>query len=121
MDETRRVVLAEDDADIRTLVTRSLEGEFEVEGFENGRDCWDHLESAEPPDVLLLDVMLPGMDGTELFERVRADDRLSAVSVLFLTGREESDLLSAVGEEVDHVAKPFSPSDLRERLHGLVD
>ena len=121
MGETRRVVLAEDDADIRPLVTRTLEGEFDVEGFGNGRTCWEHLESAGPPDVLLLDVMLPGMDGTELYERVRDDDRFSAVSVLFLTDREESDLASAVGEEVDYIAKPFSPSALRERLRGLED
>ncbi|WP_254839094.1 response regulator transcription factor [Natronomonas marina] len=119
MGETRRVVLAEDDEDIRTLVTRTLDGEFEVEAFESGTACWERLESGPPPDVLLLDVMLPGTDGLDLYDRVQADDRLSTVSVVFLTGRDESDLVAAVGEEVDYVAKPFSPSELRERLRAL--
>lgn len=119
MSEKRRVVLAEDDEDVRTLVTRSLGDEFDVEGFGNGTACWERLASGDPPDVLLLDVTLPGMEGPELYERVRETDRLSEVSVLFLTGRDESDLTAAVGEEVDYVAKPFSPSELRERLRAL--
>lgn len=121
MADTRRVVLAEDDRDIRALVTRTLEDGFEVEGFESGTACWERLQADPTPDVLLLDVTLPGIDGVELYERVRATDRLAGVSVVFLTGRDEADLPSAVGEDAGYVAKPFSPADLRERLRTLND
>jgi CheY-like chemotaxis protein len=114
-----RVMLAEDDADIRRLVARTLETEFEYEGDGSGSACWERLQTGEPPDVLLLDVTLPGMDGDEVFERVRRSDRLTDVTVIFMTGRGEADILDLVGEDVDYVRKPFSPSDLRERLREL--
>lgn len=119
MAETPRVVLAEDDRDIRTLVTRTLADEFELATFENGRACWEHLQESAPPDVLLLDVSLPGMDGLELYDRVGASDRLAGVTVVFLTGRNEADVVSEVGEDVSYIAKPFSPSDFRERIQVL--
>jgi len=120
MADPPRVMLAEDDGDIRRLVTRALEGEFDVEAYESGAACWERLQEDPAPDVLLLDATLPGMDGVEVYERIRASDRLSGVTVVFLTGREEADLVDAVGEEVDYMAKPFSPGDLRERLRSLV-
>lgn len=119
MAETPRVMLAEDDGDIRRLVIRTLEAEFEVEGFDSGTACWERLQSDPVPDVLLLDVTLPGMDGLELYERVSDADRLEAMSVVFLTGRDEADVVSEVGEDVGYVSKPFSPSDLRDRLRTL--
>ena len=57
----------------------------------------------------------PGTDGLKLFERVRADDRFSGVSVVFLTGRDRTGLPDAAS----HVAKPFSPTDLLERVEQL--
>jgi len=111
----RRVVLAEDDADVRGLVVTVLGEEFTVEEFGDGRTCWERLQSEPHPDVLLLDVSLPRMDGLELYERVREDDRFSAMSVLFLTGQGEAD----VPEDAGYVHKPFSPSELLERLSEL--
>ena len=108
----RRVVLAEDDADVRGLVVQTLDEEFAVEAFADGRACWERLRSGPRPDVLLLDVSLPRIDGLELYERLREDDRLSATTVLFLTGQEEAE----VPEDAGYVAKPFSPSELLERV-----
>lgn len=119
MEETPRVVLAEDDGDVRRLVDRTLEGEFGVEGFDDGSTCWQRLQADPVPDVLLLDVTMPGMDGVELYERVRDDDRLAGVSVFFLTGRSETDVAAEVDADVEIVSKPFSPSDLRDRLRRL--
>lgn len=121
MGATRRVMLAEDDGDIRRLVARTLEGEFEVEGYESGAACWERLQEDPRPDVLLLDVTLPGMDGVEVYERVQATDRLADVTVIFMTGRDQSDLVEAVGADVDYIAKPFSPGELRERLRSPSD
>ncbi|PSQ42194.1 response regulator [Halobacteriales archaeon QS_9_68_42] len=108
----RQVVLAEDDADVRGLVVRTLDEEFAVESFADGRACWERLQSGPRPDVLLLDVSLPHVDGLELYERVRENDRLSTATVLFLTGQEEAEVPDGAG----YVAKPFSPSELLERV-----
>lgn len=119
MGDSPQVVLAEDDGDVRRLVDRTLEGEFEVEGFDDGSACWKRLQSGPVPDVLLLDVTLPGMDGLELYDHVRGTDRLAGVTVIFLTGRSKADLAAEIGEDVEFISKPFSPSDLRKRLRAL--
>ena len=108
----RRVVLAEDDADVRGLIVQILDEEFVVEAFADGRACWERLRSGPRPDVLLLDVSLPHVDGLELYERVRENDRLSTTAVLFLTGQEEAE----IPDDAGYVAKPFSPSELLERV-----
>ena len=108
----RRVVLAEDDADVRGLIVQTLDEEFAVEAFADGRACWERLRSGPRPDILLLDVSLPHVNGLELYKRVSEDDHLSAVTVLFLTGQEEAE----VPDDAGYVAKPFSPSKLLERV-----
>ena len=105
-------MLAEDDADVRGLIVQILNEEFVVEAFADGRACWERLRSEPRPDVLLLDVSLPHVDGLELYERVRENDRLSTTAVLFLTGQEQAD----VPDDAGYVAKPFSPSELLERV-----
>ena len=108
----RRVVLAEDDTDVRGLIVRTLDEEFVVETFADGRACWERLQSGPRPDVLLLDVSLPHVNGLELYERVSEDDQLSAVTMLFLTGQKKA----KVPDDAGYVAKPFSPSELLERV-----
>ena len=62
--------------------------------------------------------MLPGIQGLELSERVPESDRLGDVTVTFMTGPEEGDLIEMVGDDVEYMGKPFSPSDMRERLRS---
>ena len=108
----RRVVLAEDDADIRGLIVQTLNEEFVVEAFADGQGCWERLRSGPRPDVLLPDVSLPHVGGLELYERVSEDDQLSAVTAPFLTGQEEAEVPDGAG----YVAEPFSPIELLERV-----
>lgn len=121
MAETPRVVVAEDDGDVRRLVERTLDDGFAVECFGDGADCWERLQTDPVPDVLLLDVTLPGLDGLELYDRVQGADRFDGVAVVFLTGRNESDVASEVGGDHEFVSKPFSPGELLERLGTIVD
>ena len=103
-----RVLVVEDDPNIADVVGRYLEHEgFAVETFGEGREGLDRA-LRDPPDLLILDLMLPGMDGLEICRRLRA---LAPVPVIMLTARgDESDRI--IGLELgadDYVAKPFSP------------
>ena len=113
------IVLAEDEPDLRELIQYTLEGDgFSVEAFDAGDDCWERLRTGERPDLVMLDIMLPGMDGIDMLERVRADESLADIPVVFLTGRgREEDVDAAVD---DYIMKPFSPKELRERLRQLL-
>ena len=123
MDGSPTIVLADDDPKVRELLRHALgSAGYAVEAFESGDECWHRLETGEPPDLVLLDVMLPGLDGPEVLELIRADERLAAVPVVFLTGRGSDDDVVADSDAVpdDHITKPFSPVELRDRLGRLM-
>ncbi len=116
------VLVTEDDADILELVTYGLEAEgFRVFGAKTGQEALSIL-SDESVDLAVLDVMLPDMSGTEICRRMKRDERLERIPVIFLTARnEETDKL--VGFKVgadDYVTKPFSPKELAARVQALI-
>jgi CheY-like chemotaxis protein len=79
-----RIALVEDNADNRMLVNAILEDRYQIEEYESGAEALAGLES-DPPDLVLLDISLPAMDGTEVLRRMRADERLRTLPVIALT------------------------------------
>jgi two-component system, OmpR family, alkaline phosphatase synthesis response regulator PhoP len=117
-----RILVVEDDRDIGELVCRYLEkAGFTPELVSSGRDAIASLSTA-PPDLLVLDLMLPHVDGLEICRAVRANDRTAATPIIMLTARaEESERI--VGLEIgadDYIAKPFSPNELVARVRALL-
>ena len=117
-----RVLVVEDDPDIAQLVAHYLEkAGFSTELLTNGHDALSVI-AARPPDVLVLDLMLPQVDGLEICRVVRGNASTAAIPIIMLTARaEESDRI--VGLEIgadDYVAKPFSPNELVARIRALV-
>jgi two-component system alkaline phosphatase synthesis response regulator PhoP len=119
---TTRVLIVEDDPDIARLVAHYLEkAGFTAERVANGRDALDAL-AARVPDALVLDLMLPLMDGLEVCRRVRANAKTAAIPIVMLTARgEESERISGLelGAD-DYLAKPFSPNELVARVRALL-
>ena len=117
-----RVLVVEDDPDIAQLVAHYLEkAGFSTELLANGRDAISAI-TARPPDVLVLDLMLPQVDGLEICRVIRGNAATATIPIIMLTARaEESDRI--VGLEIgadDYVAKPFSPNELVARIRALV-
>jgi len=117
-----RVLLVEDDRVTATLVHHRLEREgFEVMDFVNGEDAFQWANENDF-DLAILDVKVPGMDGFELLERLRAIPRLESVPVVMLTGLGgESDVVRGLELGAnDYMLKPFSPTELLARVRRLV-
>lgn len=113
-----KILIIEDDADIREGVRILLEGEgYSVMEAENGRKGLELL--SEEPDLVILDVMMPGMSGLKTCEEIR---KVSYVPVLFLTARsQESDkLIGLMAGGDDYLPKPFSYSELLGRVKALI-
>jgi DNA-binding response OmpR family regulator len=114
-----RVLVVEDDATVADVVGRYLEREgFEVERASDGRAAVQ-MAVTSPPDLMVLDLMLPGLDGLEVFRTVRAT---VPVPVIMLTARgDESDRVAGLelGAD-DYVAKPFSPRELIARVKSVL-
>lgn len=115
-----QVVVIEDDADLRTMLRMALR-EYHVRAFERAEDALFFMET-HPPDLLILDWMLPGMDGLQILRYIRQHPRLGVVPVLMLTARtHEEDVVSALREGADdYVRKPFSIRELLARIEALL-
>ena len=115
-----RVLLAEDDAAISDPLARALVREgYEVTVHEDGRDALDAAVGA-PPDLLVLDLGLPTLDGLEVCRRMRATG--SDVPVLILTARAD-EVDTVVGLDAgadDYVTKPFRLAELMARVRALL-
>ncbi|MGK2950590.1 MAG: response regulator [Acidimicrobiales bacterium] len=119
VDEPTRVLVVDDDPNVSDVVARYLSREgFAVETVANGRDALDRALQ-DPPDLVVLDLMLPGVDGLEVCRRLRA---MAPVPVIMLTARgDEADRV--IGLELgadDYVAKPFSPKELVARVRAVL-
>ena len=102
------IAVVEDNADNRLLLQAILEGVYEVVEYENGTDALAGLAAALP-DLVLLDISLPGMDGNEILARIRADARLQKLPVIALTAHAMSgdrEKYLAAGFN-DYITKPI--------------
>jgi two-component system alkaline phosphatase synthesis response regulator PhoP len=117
-----RILIVEDDPDIAQLVARYLDkAGFTTEIATSGRDALQ-VVGVRPPDLLVLDLMLPQVDGLEVCRMLRASATTAALPIIMLTARaEESERI--VGLELgadDYLAKPFSPGELVARVRALL-
>jgi len=116
------VLVADDDADILNLVTLRLERDgYEVVGASDGELA---VEKAldRPPDLALIDVSMPKLDGYEVARRLRAHEPTSTMPIILLTARvQDSDVARGVAAGADdYVKKPFSTADLRTRVQAAL-
>ena len=118
----QRILIIEDDEDIRELLAYNLEKNgYEVEAAESGETG---LASAgtRKPDLILLDLMLPGMDGLSVCRQLKADKATRESSIIIISAKgEEADIITGLelGAD-DYLAKPFSPNILISRVRAVL-
>ena len=114
-----RILTVEDDERIRTAVSLALQEEgWEVEETSNGEDALAAF-SRQPSDVVLIDIMLPGIDGFEVCRKIR---RLGDVPIVMVTARSDShDVVAGLEAGADdYLRKPFDPKELSARVRALL-
>jgi two-component system phosphate regulon response regulator PhoB len=118
----KRITIIEDEADIVELVRYNfLKEGFEVRSFSRGKPGLEDLQR-NPTDLIILDIMLPDLDGFDVCRRLRAHERLKTIPVIFLTAKGE-EIDRVLGLEIggdDYVVKPFSPRELVARAKAVM-
>jgi len=117
-----RVLLADDNGDMRAYVQRLLAPQFDVEAVANGREALDRA-LRNPPDLILSDVMMPGMDGFALLKALRAEPATRTLPVILLSARagEESRVEGMQAGADDYLVKPFTARELLARVTTHLD
>lgn len=117
-----KLLVVEDDEDIQELIIFNLAKEgYQVKGVSSGEDALAAVEE-NIPDVVVLDLMLPGVDGLEVCRQLKRDQKTQEVSVIMLTAKgEETDIVTGLelGAD-DYITKPFSPRVLVARIRSVM-
>ncbi|MDD5432732.1 MAG: response regulator transcription factor [Candidatus Omnitrophica bacterium] len=117
-----KILIVEDEKDINKMLDYNLQKEgFRTISCRDGEDALD-LANKEHPDLILLDLMLPGIDGLEVCKSLKKEDKTAVIPIIMLTAKsQESDKI--VGLELgadDYVTKPFSPKELIARVKAVL-
>lgn len=117
-----KILICDDDDDIRELLKYNLERDgYIVETAVDGLNCLEKIKLSKP-DLLILDVMMPGMNGIEVCENIKSDENLQDILICFLTARSE-DYSQIAGLEAggdDYVTKPIKPKVLLSRISAIL-
>ena len=118
----KRVLVVDDEKDLVDLISYNLlRNGFEVIGAYNGNEALD-LAQRETPDLVVLDLMLPGLDGTEVARRLKADSRTAGIPIVMLTAKgEDTDVVVGLTMGADdYVTKPFNMKILLARISTVL-
>ncbi|PJF36543.1 MAG: two-component system response regulator [Candidatus Thermofonsia Clade 1 bacterium] len=123
-EDSVRIVCIEDDPKTIELVKLILRREgFEVIGVTNGRDGLTAIAQTQP-SLVLLDLMMPDMDGWEVYQAMRADEHMKRIPVIVLTAKAQS-IDKVLGLHIakvnDYITKPFSPTELVQSVRKVLD
>lgn len=123
MPEPRRLLLIDDDEDLRDSMTDALQGAgFEVASAANGQEALERLSTGELPDVILLDLLMPVMNGWQFCEERKRNPKLAGIPIIAMSAAVSKDPWSPYYLEVDDfVAKPVELDDLVGKLASFTD
>ena len=120
---SKRVLAVDDEPDVILLVRATLEPEgYKVQGASSGEECLRIVES-DPPDVILLDVMMPGMNGAQVTTRLKSKPETSVLPIIMITALGDKKYIQAALFKygVDYyIVKPFDPDDLIEKVRDAI-
>ena len=120
MNTKQRILIVDDEKFNRLMLSELLLPDYEVFLAKNGEQAIACARATPPPDLILLDVIMPGMDGYEVLRRLRADERTCNIPVMFITGmcEAEDETKGLDMGAVDYVLKPFRSAVVRARVRN---
>ena len=116
----KKILVVDDDSDIRFAIKEGFFTEYDVTSADSGKKCFRYLES-EIPDLILLDIMMPEMNGWEVIKRLKDSDRLKDIPIIIITARSD-DVVKKAGNFYadDFIEKPFTINDLKRRINKIL-
>jgi len=119
----KKIMIVDDDPDIRDSVKHALEhySGYKVVCVESGNSCYELLKNNEIPDLIILDIMMPGMSGWMLADRLKENSAWNKIPIVFLTARWDKFAEDTGGKiSKEYIKKPFDIKDLKKRVDKVL-
>ena len=120
--ELNKILYVEDEKDIQTIAQIALEsvGGFTLHTCSNGEEALEQIQDFNP-ELILLDVMMPGIDGPSTLKKIREINEFKDTPAIFMTAKVQTDEVDALRQQgaIDVIAKPFDPLTLAETIKGI--
>ena len=124
LDKKKKILVVDDNPDLIYSVKEgllSLNKNYDIKGAESGKKCLEYLKKNKP-DIILLDIMMPGMDGWDVCAKVKSNKKTENIPIVFLTAKTDS-ISKGMGHlaSADYIEKPFNINDLRKRVDAVIN
>jgi CheY-like chemotaxis protein len=121
--QKKKIMLVDDNPDLIYSIKKGLESlgdKYDIIGVEGGKQCLKMLKN-ETPDLILLDIMMPDMDGWDVCAKIKSDRKTEHIPIVFLTAKTDP-ISKGLGKfaSVDYVEKPVDIKDLRKRIDKIL-
>ena len=121
-DNKKKILMVDDDEIQLSVAQAVLKADYDVIAVESGKKALEQLYNGFIPDIILLDILMPEMDGFEVYNRIRAISLLQDIPIAFLTsvgGKDDIQQAQEIGA-ADYIMKPYSKEDLLFRLKNII-
>ncbi|MCL1813247.1 MAG: response regulator [Treponema sp.] len=121
--EKKKILLVDDDEIHLTTAELFLKDEYEIHKTQSGAEALEFLQNNKPaPKLIMLDVMMPNMNGWEVFKKIRAIDFLKNIPIVFLTSEDDEEDKKRAQKlgAADYIIKPFNFTDLKRRIKDVI-
>jgi len=121
----KKIMIVDDEKDqifsVKTGFQTAYPNKYEIIGADSGKKCFELLEKNMIPDLILLDIMMPKMDGWEVFDKLQANQKYKKIPVIFLTARSDA-FASDAGKMIadDYIEKPIEIEELNDRIENVL-
>ena len=114
----KSILVVEDDESVRALVARQLQSEYQVHQASDAQAALEVLKTVKAPDLIICDVMMPGMTGIQFAKQLKGNNDLKQVPIIFLTARTGAlDVIEGINAGARHyITKPFNMRDLLDKV-----
>ena len=122
----KKIMLVDDEQDqifsVKTSFEQEYPNEYEIIPADSGKKCFELLEKNVKPDLILLDIMMPDMDGWEVFDKLKANQSWKYIPVIIITARSDG-LASSAGSMIadDYIEKPVDIKELKTRIDNVLN
>jgi DNA-binding response OmpR family regulator len=121
----KKILVVDDENDVLISLKQGLEDsakDIQVLTAKSGMQCFEILKNGEKPDIIILDIMMPGMNGWQVLNRLRENPEWNNIPVVFLTAKND-DFTKTFGKSItaDFIEKPFELDNIKKRINYILD